>query len=282
MRSSDCLIRSSDCWLFFPNSDRLFFQSSDRWLFFLNSDRLIFFLSGDRLDRVKCSDIVRNRCGRRLHTQNDFIIIVLWIGAAVSGQVGAGGCSWRGVGARWGVRQLAQAIQFTSALDCTKNEKLAPFRMLALLDHRDTHACHIRHQLRVRPVRRSECQGKKDDDEEDAPSWEDPSDPQHSLCITESAKMPKQCSLDSYYFSAGRAFRPCLLRGSQGRALAVRRRPDKNFRFRPDGKRAPTPASAPRGTIVSPRLHYSRWKIAVTIAVKASATHVIYLSIVRL
>jgi hypothetical protein len=70
-----------------------------------------------------------NGSRRLLRIQIGFIIGVAWIGvAAVGGQAGDGGCSWRGVGAGWGVRQLAQPIQFISALDCAKNEKLPPFR----------------------------------------------------------------------------------------------------------------------------------------------------------
>jgi len=77
-------------------------------------------------------------------------------------------------------------------VDRAKSEKLAPFRMLAQLDQRNTCLRRIRHQLRVRPVHRSESEGQNDNGKERATSWEDPNDPQHPMCITESGQPPKQ------------------------------------------------------------------------------------------
>ncbi|MGC1971966.1 MAG: hypothetical protein WA712_11665, partial [Pseudolabrys sp.] len=90
------------------------------------------------------------------------------------------------------IQQFAQPVQLISAVDRAKSEKLAPFRMLAQLDQRNTCLRRIRHQLRVRPVHRSESEGQNDNGKERATAWEDPNDPQHPMCITESGRTLKQ------------------------------------------------------------------------------------------
>ncbi|MFZ0350259.1 MAG: hypothetical protein WAM03_19240, partial [Pseudolabrys sp.] len=90
------------------------------------------------------------------------------------------------------IQQFAQPVQLISAVGRAKSEKLAPFRMLAQLDQRNTCLRRIRHQLRVRPVHRSESEGQNDNGKERATAWEDPNDPQHPMCITESGRTLKQ------------------------------------------------------------------------------------------
>jgi hypothetical protein len=170
---------SSDRWLFFLNSDRLFVQSSDGWLFFLSTNHL-FFGENSRLDRGRTANIDRSGC-RRLQIPIRFIVIGLWIEIAAVGEEGDRRCSERGIIGPLGIQQLAQPIQFISTADRAKSKKLARFRMLGQLDHRNTHQRHIRHQLRVRPARRSECERQNDDGEEHATCWEDPNEPQHPV-----------------------------------------------------------------------------------------------------
>ena len=157
LNSERIFLESTERWSLFLNRDRGFFESTDRWFFFLNSDGCIFqqstdcclfFLNTGRQIFVASSDRRfdwgrrANICGPRLPIQT--VVSVLWIGVAeVGGLRGDVGSSWSNVVGN--IQQFAQPVQLISAVDRAKREKLAPFRMLAQLDQRNTCSCRIRH-----------------------------------------------------------------------------------------------------------------------------------------
>ena len=98
----------------------------------------------------------------------------------------------RAVIAHWRVGQFAQAAQFIAAADGGQDEELPPLRVLVHAHQRAARR-HLRGcQCRVRTARRLVRQDHDHDGEKYAAHWDDPKKRQHHLCITESAKTPKQ------------------------------------------------------------------------------------------